>query len=241
MKQASQHRNIVNIFDAFIIPRKMSVSIYLEYCKIGSLSALIERHAVVQRPLPEHFMWHTFQQIASALEFCHYGPRRTFAILHRDIKLANIFITYRHSSRDRRIMVKLGDFRCAISAQDRDNGHSRVGLSRYTPEFATPENPRYSDASDVFQLGIVMVCLCNLSQTWRKSHEGRAASKKQRNRPAGPKYSKGLSEAIQWCRQKYPRDHPDAYMLHRAVVGCYDSIKWSLPRVPDLILPHRSR
>ncbi|MCJ1227823.1 hypothetical protein MMC12_004482 [Toensbergia leucococca] len=110
---ALKHPNIITFADAFItkntIPPRLSL--YMEYCDLGSLQSLIDTYHAHNtrnplRPavyLPESFIWHTFLSLTSALQYIHHGiphskpstPLPSSAwplILHRDIKPDNIFL-----------------------------------------------------------------------------------------------------------------------------------------------------
>lgn len=75
LKQLRGHAHIVSIEDYFIDSAKMVGSIFMEYCSLGSLDRLIERHeGAGYRPIGEHLIWNFSIHIADALAFCHYGP-----------------------------------------------------------------------------------------------------------------------------------------------------------------------
>jgi serine/threonine protein kinase len=46
----------------------------VEFCELGSLADLVERHAKARRPISELHVWPFFIQTADALAYCHYGP-----------------------------------------------------------------------------------------------------------------------------------------------------------------------
>lgn len=92
MLQVLRHQNVVGYVDACItdgVPRQMSL--YMEYCDLGSLQKLIKRYlqndeyipaelccgCQQQSPsrvsAPESFVWHVLHSLASALQYLHYG------------------------------------------------------------------------------------------------------------------------------------------------------------------------
>lgn len=102
-----QHPNIMGFADAYIVPRHMSL--YMEYCDLGSLHTMIVRYLHHQQPpstvcVPEAFIWHILHSLASALQYLHWGIDKSdskgppgpkfapnwYAVLHRDIKPDNI-------------------------------------------------------------------------------------------------------------------------------------------------------
>jgi NIMA (never in mitosis gene a)-related kinase len=75
MMQLRGHSSIIYIEDYFIDYHKRRGSVVMEYCTMGSLDKLISRHRNANmRPIGEHYIWKWFIQIASALQYCHYGP-----------------------------------------------------------------------------------------------------------------------------------------------------------------------
>lgn len=70
-----KHPYIVQIKDWYIDPERKLGSIFMEYCDLGSMDALIKRHIQAgRRPIGEHYIWRWFTQLSQALAFCHFGP-----------------------------------------------------------------------------------------------------------------------------------------------------------------------
>jgi len=124
--------------------------------------------------IPEAFLWHIFISLAEALAFIHYGvanalrnpmPRRDwFAAVHMDIKLSNIFISGKPSSRNPRYpTIVLGDFGCCEPLDALNSMPTRVHAT--DPRWTPPEAPLWWATSDVWQLGNVMRCLAS---GWRE-------------------------------------------------------------------------
>ena len=110
-----QHPNIVGFIDGYI-PRNLhgQAHLVLEYCDRGNLRDLIKSYLKRnsynpdRSPMyiPEAFLWHVFESLASALAYIHHGvmgddlrnpsvPKHQEEwplILHRDIKPENIFL-----------------------------------------------------------------------------------------------------------------------------------------------------
>jgi len=75
MMQLRGHQSIIYLEDAYLDHRRMRGSVVMEYCTMGSLDKLIDRHRNAnKRPIGEHYLWKWFIQIASALQYCHFGP-----------------------------------------------------------------------------------------------------------------------------------------------------------------------
>ncbi|KAF2268890.1 kinase-like protein [Lojkania enalia] len=198
--QQLDHPNVNRIIDVFVDYNLLQGSIFLEMCDGGSLDKLIGRHSVDGRSIGESQIWRWFIQLAKAVAYCHCGPSlndreaRSLwnAVYHRDIKPANVFLSrIENGTQDGEVILKLGDFGCAISACLIENGVVDPRFaSRYTPEFAPPEAPLLNKKSDVYQVGGVMACLCRLKQTWQHFDKDQAA---------GEEYSSKLNMAIRYC------------------------------------------
>ena len=110
-----KHPNVVGFVDGYI-PASLDGQAHLvmEYCDQGNLSDLIQNYVrrnklnPHQPPahIPEAFLWHVFESLASALAYIHYGVKgddlrnpsvplgkdKWPNILHRDVKPDNIFL-----------------------------------------------------------------------------------------------------------------------------------------------------
>jgi serine/threonine protein kinase len=64
---------------------------------IRSLANLIKQHRAVRTPIAEDYLQHIFESLVSALSDCYFGladsDGKLNTVLHRDIKLGNIFLT----------------------------------------------------------------------------------------------------------------------------------------------------
>lgn len=78
MYQLRGHQSIVRLEDYYIDFQRRKGTIVMEYCTMGSMDRLISRHIKADyRPIGEHHIWQWFMQIASAMQYCHYGPYPT--------------------------------------------------------------------------------------------------------------------------------------------------------------------
>jgi Protein kinase domain len=108
------------------------------------------------KPLPLELALHVCTEVAHALSHAHEARApdgQTLGIVHRDVKPANILVSYDGD-------VKLGDFGVAF-ARDRVQ-RTEVGIAKGTREFMSPEQwvaGEVDARSDVFSLGCVLYAL----------------------------------------------------------------------------------
>ncbi|KAF1831987.1 kinase-like protein [Decorospora gaudefroyi] len=207
LHQISDHANIPRMVDHFIDAPNRTAAVYLEYCDLGSLENVVMQVAHGKH-VNEHKVWNWFIQLTEALVYCHRGPKSELTddeitqsdwsrVFHRDIKPANILLTTENGQ----IVAKLADFGCAIS-EDYIALDSRkidaIRQSAWTDGYDAPEHPFFSGTSDVWQLGISMVCLCtgNLHPRSRHNPKGQPWDI---GLPAGSKYSLELSSCLNAC------------------------------------------
>jgi serine/threonine protein kinase len=120
---------------------KGQLCIVTDYCERGDLQALLKGRAA---PLPEPDVLRYLAQAALALQHVH-----SRAVLHRDLKTQNIFLT-------RDGAVKLGDFGIA---RPLDSTHELASTVIGTPYYMSPElmqSRPYDYKSDIWSLGCVV-------------------------------------------------------------------------------------
>ena len=145
LKLASDHPNVVRFHGVF---RREGTArspgahlcIVMSHCEGGDLASLLKSVGGV--PLPEEAIMRWFVQLLLGLAHVH-----SKAILHRDIKPGNVFLTKSLK------VVKIGDFGIAKALTERDDlADTQVG----TPLYMSPElcqGKPYTYASDVWALG----------------------------------------------------------------------------------------
>ncbi|KAF2800440.1 kinase-like protein [Melanomma pulvis-pyrius CBS 109.77] len=246
LQRVGHHPYITTMVDHFIDYRRGEASIYLERCTGSSLQRLIERHARNHNEMiAEYYLWNWFMQIAEALSYCHYGPRPDHppsrqswnSIYHRDVKPANILLTrIKEGPREGEVIAQLADLGCSRTKADSSQGKANpLFQSILTRDFAPPESPRYLGQSDVWQLGAVMVCLCNLTMEFK-----RGPLRTHPESPAGPKYSRKLNLMIKECMLERYDERPKSDRILGLLQKTYRSIEDDLPRGPEPLLPTRS-
>ncbi|KAI8943490.1 hypothetical protein NX059_001493 [Plenodomus lindquistii] len=237
LKQVGDHANITKMLDHFIDEEAHRACVYLEFCDKGSLLDMLRQGDGTQR-INEHKVWEWLCQIMEALVYCHFGPNpeneteslNWATIYHRDVKPGNILLT-RDKSKTR-VIAKLADFGCAISDewtyQTKDVSMAS-NASPQTPGFDPPEYPKFSSASDVWQLALAFVCVCNYEKEAPRSRLHRNGKQWDRARPAGPSHSWNLSQALRSCLVEDVAQRPGALHSLQIVRGAYDSTRQTLP------------
>ena len=132
------HKNIVKLYDNFSYNKKYYLM--FEYCENKDLSSLLKK----RRKLKEIEVQYYIYQLIQAL--IHLQERN---IIHRDIKLQNIFLT-------EKLELKLGDFGLARKLM-----HSEAKCYNFsgTPAYMAPEiveKKSYTLKADIWPIGVIM-------------------------------------------------------------------------------------
>lgn len=195
-----KHFNIVRYLDAYIDTQqnlqRSSASLYMEYCNRGSLADEIGRRKRGREWFEEKEIWNIFTQLVSAVAYIQYGlldaifdPQEAknpswMGVIHRDIKPENIFLQSNPTGGGP--IVLLGDFGAAIQ-QDRYGAKLGQGFGM-PAEWASPEWPHFSFASDVWLVGSVVQECCRLDLMSRNGKVIFAG--------VGSRYSQHLNDAV---------------------------------------------
>jgi serine/threonine-protein kinase len=144
------HANIVSVLD-------YGIADGLPFQVLELVDGLdLQSALALGKPLPPELALHVCTEVAYALSHAHgaHGPDgQPLGIVHRDVKPANILVSYDGD-------VKLGDFGIAF-ARDRLQ-RTEVGITKGTREFMSPEQWLAGEVdarSDVFSLGCVLYAL----------------------------------------------------------------------------------
>lgn len=155
-----KHENIVAIRDYFQICNRYGktkgMAIVMELCPSGSLHDYLSElkyKECVPLSIENRLCW--YKQLASAIQFIHVKK-----IAHRDLKPANILVA------DNGKILKVADVGIAKVLGSNDDTFTEqymqacVGTCLYiAPEVHTN---RYTIASDIFSLGLVMYVICEV-------------------------------------------------------------------------------
>ncbi|XP_052779734.1 uncharacterized protein LOC128216994 [Mya arenaria] len=145
-----QHDHILQYVQADTEGGKLMI--LTEFCPNGDLADYIREHAGTV--MDERRLVEWIRQITSALKYLHGLPQK---IIHRDLKLANIFM-------DEKWDTKLGDFGIARVLEDStDWATTQCG----TPLYMSPEvfaGIPYSDKTDIYSLSIMMYEMAHMDK-----------------------------------------------------------------------------
>ena len=164
-----QHENIITVYDFF--RERGALFIVMEYVEGIDLYDLIDRHD----RLPSDIAAIISLQVARALDYAHFC-----AVIHRDVKPANIIISKLGT-------VKLTDFGIARVEQS-DLTEYGVGLG--TPAYMSPEQVlggRLDHRSDIFALGIVMYQMVTGQKPFVEDESRTAMDKIREDQPERPR------------------------------------------------------
>jgi serine/threonine protein kinase len=239
MYQLQDHENIVKMWDHFLDKKAVRASIYMELCDAGDMQDVINAVYHQNRHVPERTVWKWFIGCMDALVYIHYGPEpdnEVFSrkywnqIYHRDLKPGNVFL--KRDSQKKEIVAKLADFGCSISDQFTKINKDRTlasTTSAHTPGFDPPEHPDFSVATDVWQMALVIVCVCTgLGNPRSKTNKDGVDWDKQQ--PAGRQYTRELNDVLKWCLTVEQKRRPKSREVLKRLKEKYNKVKDSLPR-----------
>ncbi len=137
-----KHPNIIRCIDFFVDDKLLCL--VTEFADLGDLSKIIKYQILSGYFFCEEIILNWFVQLCFAIKYIHSKN-----ILHRDLKLSNIFLTSKGN-------IKLGDFGIAkiLSSKD-DLAKTLVG----TPYYLSPElclKKPYNHKSDIWSLGCIL-------------------------------------------------------------------------------------
>ena len=144
------HINIINFIDFIYDNENEYIFILMEYAEKGDLEQKILSLKTQGTYLDEDSILDYFLQICQGIKYMHDKK-----IIHRDLKLQNIFITKNNK-------IKIGDFGLAKLLNLSSKAHTFIG----TPFYISPEiinGEPYDYKTDIWALGIILYRLCNFS------------------------------------------------------------------------------
>ncbi|XP_021822070.1 CBL-interacting serine/threonine-protein kinase 4-like [Prunus avium] len=143
MRRLHHHPNILKIHE--VLATKSKIYLVVELATGGELFAKISRHG----KLPESLSRRYFQQLVSALHFCHQN-----GVAHRDVKPQNLLL-------DKNGNLKVSDFGLSALPDQLKNGLLQTACG--TPAYTAPEvvYRRGYDGSkaDAWSCGVILFVL----------------------------------------------------------------------------------
>lgn len=174
----------------------------MEHAGKGDLKSVIRKHIQNEyKPLPEDQIWKWFAEIAAAVKYLHSRK-----IIHRDIKVENIFLS-------QELSVKLGDFGISkVLEHSMDLANSGVG----TPYYLSPEicqGLKYNFKTDIWMMGCLLYELCTLNKPFKsesiKILIKNIIDKQPELKDITGSYSEGLVNLITLMLKKLPEERPN--------------------------------
>jgi eukaryotic-like serine/threonine-protein kinase len=221
------HPNTVEVFDYGRTDDGMFYYV-MEYLRGLSLEEIVKRHG----PMPPGRVIYLLQQVCGALAEAHLA-----GLVHRDVKPANIYASYRGGRHD---VAKLLDFGLvkgpALGTSGEPTDVVRTGMIRGTPLYMSPEQitgERVLDhRADIYALGGVAYRLLTGSPPFERdtrrevlsAHAGESVPPPSRHRPDIPA---DLECVVLKCLEKNPDDrYSDTERLAEALASCATAGSW---------------
>ncbi|CAD8086343.1 unnamed protein product [Paramecium sonneborni] len=201
---------IVEFKDSFLDSEGKTLYVIMEFASGGDLNSLLKQ-GKMKGGVEEVEIWRVLTQITLGVKMLHDNN-----ILHRDLKLANVFIGKSPEGN----IYKIGDLNISKVTHGA-NARTQAG----TPYYASPEvwkGEQYSWPCDIWSIGCIIYELAAQQPPFRaadlQSLSRRIQTGVYDSIPA--KYSKDLSEVIKMMLQVNPRNRPssDAILKNPIVI-----------------------
>ncbi|KAL8459875.1 hypothetical protein ACS0TY_031690 [Phlomoides rotata] len=234
-----KHPYIVEYKDAWV-DKANCICIVTNYCESGDMSAIIRKAKGTYLSEEKICKWLT--QLLLALDYLHSNR-----VLHRDLKLSNIFLTKENDIRlgknagdillnYEQILYEQGDFGFSKLLDEGALASSVVG----TPNYMCPEllaDIPYGYKSDIWSLGCCMFEMAAHQQAFRATDMAGLINKINRSLipPLPIIYSSSLKQIIKTMLRKSPQHRPTAAELlrhphlHPYLIRCHNPSTVFLP------------
>ena len=184
-------KHIVKYYSYFIDGSYLYI--IMEFCEYGDLYSLLQSVKKKKLTIQENFLWDITYQCLLALQYLHSKN-----IIHRDIKLLNIFMT-----KDK--IIKIGDFGMSKIIENKLDllDLSNVG----TPLFLAPEivkKDNYDFKIDIWALGCSLYELANLNPPFNDENIKKLCNKivNEEENPINNSYSEKFCNLIKIMLEK---------------------------------------
>lgn len=180
----------INRYRESFMYNKKYLCIIMNYCSNGDLSGYLKKRRSQKKYLSEDEILNWFTQICLGLKCIH-----DTAIIHRDLKTQNIFITGHNNQ-------QIGDFGVSrLNCGEDDIFKTVIG----TPLFQAPEvcqQQSYNQKADIWSLGCILYEICALKVPFdATTYDGLRIKICRGDYPSLPdKYTKGLKGMIRKCQ-----------------------------------------
>ena len=157
------HPNIVKFYD--MLTSHSHYYVIIEYCNGGSLTSCLKKYKkLYHKPFTQEIVQYLMRQIIDGLMFIHSRK-----IIHRDIKLDNILVTFPNESAKEELnmlasQVKIIDFGLATELGPEDLTFTALGspinmdpiiLKKYNRAGGYEQLQGYNEKADIWSLGTV--------------------------------------------------------------------------------------
>ena len=141
----SDHPNIIKIYEVYESQR--SLYLVMEECKGGEIFDRIIEHIQSKKMYSEKDAAEMFQQVMSAIEYCHNN-----GICHRDLKPENLL--YLNPGPEKDNPIKVIDFGLSQMISSDKKLKTKVGTAYYvSPEIL---NGDYTEKCDIWSAGVIL-------------------------------------------------------------------------------------
>ena len=222
------HPNTVEVFDYGRTDDGLFYYV-MEFLRGLSLEEIVKRHG----PMPPGRVVYLLEQVCGALAEAHAA-----GLVHRDVKPANIYASYRGGQYD---VAKLLDFGLvkgpALGTSDEPTDVVRAGMIRGTPLYMSPEQISgehvLDHRADIYALGGVAYRLLTGLPPFDRETRHEVLSAHTSELVAPPRNHRSdipedLERVVMKCLEKNPEDrYPDADSLAEALAGCASARDWN--------------